>query len=482
MKRRHIVLGAIASVAVAAACTSLFEDAVQCTLDIDCAAFPGTACGQDRTCIPAELVDGSFVVPSGDAGADGDLDGIDGAPVDCPPVGSRPLASIPGEVLDGAPGTAILTNTRLTCEKDWELADTVIVRPGATLVIDKSVVLRGQANSRLIVQPGAALRSDGTATEPVVITSVKAPADRVAGDFLGVYILGRVTAGGYNYLNDPLLSFGGNNFGGAQADESSGVLRYMRVEYARDGLRLVGVGRATTFDHVQVRHTVDDALTIVTGNVNGKYLAVQHPGDEGFFLTGNYTGKLQFLVGQSIGDRLDRQGILIEGGGNRATIYNATFCGRATANRALGMLVRDGARCNVRNSIVMGYAAGFDQVANAGVDMDISNCVFFGQYVDNYAYEEDAGEADLNSPYFDDDLGFDEKAFLSEEGRGNTMNNPQIARCFDVANPDFAPNAAVAGPEPPDDGFFDRAANYRGAVKDGADGWTKEPWLVWAAE
>src|SRR5262249_37428296 len=148
-----------------------------------------------------------------------------------------------------------------------------------------------------------------------------------------------------------------------------------------------------------------------------------------------------------------------------------------TPNQGIGLLFRNGEGPVLRNAVVMGYAAGFDQVADASPGLEISNTAFFAQLADNLAYAEDAGEVDMTSPYFDDDNGFDEKAFLLEAGRGNTITDPQVARCFNADTPGFAPASALAGATPPNDGFFEASATFRGAVKDANDRWLLRPWL-----
>jgi len=484
--RRRMLLLVAGLGTIAVACSTLFEDAVQCTLDADCSAFPNTVCGPDRTCVPADSFDGGVrgggTLPDGAPGSgdeDAALEGVDAATVRCLPAGTRPLTPIPGTAFTptgGGEGTEIKANTRLACDKDWALTGTVVVRSGATLLVDKTVVLKASAGASLIIQPGARLLAVGSAEEPVVITSAKAEGERARGDFRGVFVLGKASAAG-QLLGDPLLAYGAAP---AVPADTSGSLKFLRVEYSQVGLQLAGVGTGTSLDSVEVRMTADDGFTFTGGTVNGKHLVTQLPGDEGFVFSGNYSGKLHYVLSQRIGAGAGKNAILVEGAGTRPTIFNATFCGTAEANLAMGVLVRNAGQPNLRNGIIMGYAAGMDQVGDAG-NVNIAAYALFGQSVDNQAYDEDAGEENDASPYFDDDNGFDEKAFLNEPARANTTNNPNVGKCFDPAAPNFAPATAIAAPAPNNDGFFDTTGNFRGAVKDGNDGWTKAAWLVWKA-
>lgn len=70
---------------------------------------------------------------------------------------------------------------------------------------------------------------------------------------------------------------------------------------------------------------------------------------------------------------------------------------------------------------------------------------------------------------------FDEETFFKAAGRGNTFGtDPGLNDPFDVTAPDFAPAdgapVLAGGATPPDDGFFDTAATFIGAI--GADDWT----------
>ncbi|MDB4994153.1 MAG: hypothetical protein JWM74_1585 [Myxococcaceae bacterium] len=465
------------------ACSALFDDAVQCTTDADCAGFASTVCGAEGTCVASSGPDGSTPGTTEDGAiATGDAaPGDDGGPaIVCLPDASRLLVAIPGKPFNagdaGGAGTEITSDTRLSCDKDWSLTGTVVVRAGATLRIDRSVIVRADVNAALVVQPGGRLLVEGTATEPVVVTSAKSIG--VPGDFRGVYVLGRAAAAGNLVPPDPIFAFGAAT---TAPDDSSGSLKFLRIEYATQGLHLAGVGRGTVVDSVQVRRTSDDAITITGGTVNAKHVVVQLAGDEAFVLRGGYQGKLQYVISQRVAAGIGRNGLLVEGA--RPTIYNATFCGTpaATPNVANGLLVRANGRPDLHNTVVSGYAAGYDQQGDAS-DTQVASCVFFGQLVENLAYPEDAAEVDDASPYFDDDNGFDEAAFLTQAARGNSVNDPQIARCFNADNPGFAPATKLVAPAPPADGFFETAATFRGAVKDATADWTKAPWLVWSSK
>ena len=72
-------------------------------------------------------------------------------------------------------------------------------------------------------------------------------------------------------------------YGGTNPDDSSGVLRYVRVEYAGtefspdnelNGIAFQGVGRGTQVEFVQVHFNQDDGIEFFGGTVDVKYAVV----------------------------------------------------------------------------------------------------------------------------------------------------------------------------------------------------------------
>ncbi|HRH00478.1 MAG TPA: hypothetical protein PLR99_29740, partial [Polyangiaceae bacterium] len=179
------------------------------------------------------------------------------------------------EVLKGE----IKTPMSLTATKDYLLQGLVVVKSGTTLTIEKGTTLKGDAQSKaiLLVEAGAKLMAEGTEDEPIVFTSQAAPQDRRAGDWGGLVILGNAPVnmpGGKGNVEGILTTVQGTQFGGADPEDSSGVLRYIRVEYAGvvlaqdnevNGVTFAGVGRGTKVDHIQVRQALDDCFEFFGG-------------------------------------------------------------------------------------------------------------------------------------------------------------------------------------------------------------------------
>jgi hypothetical protein len=95
-------------------------------------------------------------------------------------------------------------------------------------------------------------------------------------------------------------------YGGVDAHDNSGSLRYVSVRHAGDeignsnelnGVTLGGVGDGTEFEFVEVYANFDDGIEWFGGTVNGRYLHVAFVGDDTFDLDQGYTGSNQFLFG-----------------------------------------------------------------------------------------------------------------------------------------------------------------------------------------
>jgi hypothetical protein len=94
-------------------------------------------------------------------------------------------------------------------------------------------------------------------------------------------------------------------FGGTNATDNSGILRYIRLEYAGkavnpgdeiNGLSLYAVGSGTIVDYIEVLRGYDDAFEIYGGTVNCKHLIAYNCADDDFDFDDGYVGKIQFAV------------------------------------------------------------------------------------------------------------------------------------------------------------------------------------------
>jgi hypothetical protein len=390
-------------------------------------------------------------------------------------VANKPSAVIAAADVTLADGTAakeITGSLTLSCTTSWILSGRVFVRAGATLTIQPGTTIRAEkaSNAGLVVMPGATLVAAGDKYFPIVITSDQTTP--VPGDWRGIVILGNAPPGtGATFAADPSMPFGGAN-----ADDSSGTLSFVRVEYGTLGVVLAGVGRKTTVDSVQVRKANDNCFTITGGTVDAKHLVCQYPADEYFELSGGYSGRLQYLFGQKMPDvGVDHNGVLTDAAS--PTIYNATLCGDSQTVQNYGVVARKGASPVVANAVLTSWFSAFDARDVVPPKLHVRSTLAWGNAA-NPACVETAGLTDATLPTFDDDGGFDEVAWFRNAARSNVESDPGLVACSDPLNPKPYPAAALTtgATKPPSDGFFDATSSYLGAFRDANDSWMSGAW------
>lgn len=102
---------------------------------------------------------------------------------------------------------------------------------GSTLTIEAGTVIKGDKETRaaLIVEPGGKLIARGTVDAPIVFTSEMPAGKRKPGDWGGLILCG------YARNNEDIMQIEGGPrtmHGGPNNADNSGVLSYVRVEFA----------------------------------------------------------------------------------------------------------------------------------------------------------------------------------------------------------------------------------------------------------
>ncbi len=194
------------------------------------------------------------------------------------------------------------------------LNDRVTVVDGVTLTIEPGVVVKGQAGtganaSALLVARGGILLAEGTASAPIIFTSV---ADQlqpgqiaspnldsdVNGLWGGLIVLGRAPISASNDAGDVTevqiegipTSDANGLYGGNDPTDNSGVLRYISIRHGGtnigegneiNGLTLGGVGSGTVIENVEVLANQDDGVEWFGGTVSASNVLVWNCGDDG---------------------------------------------------------------------------------------------------------------------------------------------------------------------------------------------------------
>ncbi|SEA54065.1 hypothetical protein SAMN05192529_12635 [Arachidicoccus rhizosphaerae] len=197
----------------------------------------------------------------------------------------------------------------LSNDKVYRLRGYVYVESGATLTIEAGtkIVSNNDSAGVLVIYKGAKINAKGTADAPIVFTSNETTAK--PGDLGGLVLVGKATGNGNHANLEGGVDDAHKNFGGTDDADNSGVLQYVRIEYAGkavnpgdevNGLSLYAVGSGTTIDHIQVVRGLDDAFEFFGGAVNCKYLIAYNCADDDFDMDDGFHGKIQY--GLSIKD------------------------------------------------------------------------------------------------------------------------------------------------------------------------------------
>lgn len=307
-----------------------------------------------------------------------------------------------GKYLGNGEQNFVFKGTTTLKKGTYVLTGWVYVADGSTLTIEPGTIIKGDKTTKaaLIVEPGGKLIAKGTVDAPIVFTSNQAKGERKPGDWGGVIVCGKAKN---NQNNDQQIEGGPRtHHGGTNDDDNSGILSYIRIEFAGaifqtdkeiNGLTLGSVGRGTQIDHIQVSYSSDDSFEWFGGCVNCKYLIAYKGWDDDFDTDNGYSGNVQYALGvrdpriadisQSNGFESDNcaDGSLISPYTN-ATFSNVTLIGPMTHDGfsnssdyitggeynpnngvSLGKFqaafqIRRSSRLNIYNSLAIGYPIG----------------------------------------------------------------------------------------------------------------------------
>lgn len=304
----------------------------------------------------------------------------------------------------------ISANRTLSAQHTYKLRGLVYVTNGAILTIEPGTKIVGENGKAggLIITRGCKINAEGTAGKPIVFTSEAASPQR--GDWAGLVILGQAPTnssfngvqgvgaieGGVNN-SDGLGLYGTPLSQGQNPADNSGILKYVRIEYAGyaflpdneiNGLTLGGVGSGTTIDYVQVSYANDDSFEWFGGTVNCTHLISFKALDDDFDTDNGYSGKVQFGISvrdSAVADISKSEAFESDNDANGSSLLpqtsavfsNMTVMGpKATLSNTgnnlfvWGAQIRRNSSLSLFNSIIMGYPNGLYIDATKGVPTD----------------------------------------------------------------------------------------------------------------
>lgn len=322
----------------------------------------------------------------------------------------------------GSTGQTITLSGRINADTVLRKANTYILKGlvymvgNHTMTVEAGTTIKGSFSgsdvAALIITRGSKLVAIGTPTEPIVFTS--AAASPASGDWGGIVLLGKAPVntsfngiaglyqaeGGIDNANgDGLAGSGDAVAPTAVANDNSGTLQYVRIEYAGyafqpdkelNSLTMAAVGSGTTIDHVQVTYAKDDAFEWFGGTVNCKYLITYKTQDDDFDTDNGYSGNVQFglvLRDSLIADISTSEAFESDNNASGTTatpktsavFSNITAIGpRATLGNTGNTLFRAGAQIrrnssiSIFNSIILGWPQAVLIDASTGTPTDLN--------------------------------------------------------------------------------------------------------------
>ena len=283
-------------------------------------------------------------------------------------------------------GGIVTENMTLTANTEYKLTSQLQVKAPAVLTIEEGVKITAADSEDpiyILIEQGAKINAVGTVENPIVMTAE----NKTAGGWGGLHICGYApTNAGSGFSEIGNAAYGGND-----ANDNSGVLKYVRLEYTgfalddeheSNGISFYGVGAGTQVSYVQTYVGADDGLEFFGGTVNVTNLLAVNPDDDMFDFTQGYSGKLKNCYGVwesgYTSTEADPRGI--EADGNLDGIYpdhlrqsdfaveNMTIVNNAAnttdnVDRMQDVIkIRRGAKATITNALVKGSGGTVDLI------------------------------------------------------------------------------------------------------------------------
>ncbi len=274
---------------------------------------------------------------------------------------------------------SISSDLTLDAGNIYRLRGSTRVEAGATLTIPAGTRIIAdadpgqQTDTYIVVDRGAKIDIQGTANDPVIMTST----NQMPGDWGGLVILGdATTTEGINAVAE----IGGFTYGGTNDADNSGNIDYLIINYAGaqinaesqyNGLTLYAVGSGTTIDNVAILNGTDDGVEFFGGTVNVINLYLQDNEDDAIDWTEGWSGT---VTNAYIRHDIAGFSTAVEADGinNNPQLVNLTAIS-STGGLALQFKKESGA--TISNLYLEGYDASIDMKDNG----PLSNIQIDGQ-------------------------------------------------------------------------------------------------------
>lgn len=281
------------------------------------------------------------------------------------------------------PQTIFLSGTytedlTLDANNTYKINGSLIMASGTTLTIPACMTIEALASGAdvyVAISQGAKIVANGTQDCPIVFTSDAA--NPAAGDWGGLILLGRAPINSVTGTNTATSEIASLPYGGNVADDNSGSLNYVRVEYSggaadgqseNNGISFYGVGNGTDVNYIQAYAGKDDGIEFFGGTVNANYISVINAEDDSVDWTEGYSGTLTnvYIANRASDDKaIEADGYNTDfsnatGVFSKPNINNLTIVGEGSGSSSEAIRLRAGTQGIFTNVHITGYAEGFD--------------------------------------------------------------------------------------------------------------------------
>jgi len=337
------------------------------------------------------------------------------------------------------------TDLALDSANEYIIDGPMIMESGTTLTIPAGMTIKAEPTGSdvyLAIAQGARIIADGNQNAPIILTSNSD--NPQAGDWGGLILLGKAPVNSVAGSATSTSEIAGLPYGGDTADDDSGIIRYVRVQYSggsadgqseNNAFSFYGVGSGTVVEYVQAFEGKDDGFEFFGGTVNASYISVLNAQDDSVDWTEGFTGTLTDVYiehnGVSWDKAIEADGYNTDIGNNSnpmifsaPNVTNLTISGKGSDNTVqdgtaveLGnyeaVRLRAGTAGIFTNVLVEGFGEAFD------LDGDTTDNPTGQHVLDDALQLIDITFTDVTTKFKNDtEITFTEADLISGEGNG----------------------------------------------------------------
>jgi hypothetical protein len=274
----------------------------------------------------------------------------------------------------------------LDIANSYTITGPVIIEDGSILTIPAGMTIKAAATGSdvyVAISQGAKIMAEGTSSQPIIFTSSASTPN--AGDWGGLILLGKAPVNSVTGTATATSEIASLPYGGDDASDDSGILRYVRVEYSggkadgqseNNGFSFYGVGNTTVIEYIQMFEGNDDGVEFFGGTVNVSNVSIVNAQDDSIDWTEGYTGTITDAYvkhGTTHDKGIEADGYNTDVGNNSSPLYwskptmnNVTIIGLVSGTGNEAVRLRAGTQGVFTNFWIEGFAEGFDLDGDLG--------------------------------------------------------------------------------------------------------------------